>query len=131
MASLAFSPTRPGYLADLRTVVVHGAKELAITGGQGCDVNGNEWVGDGSDNLFTVYESTYEEFTVQAAAHPIHIHVNPLQVQTDNDDWNQPGVPFVSFCCPRYLVIILSLGLLSRRLDGRNFLERSVSDAHG
>ena len=38
-----------------------------------------------------VYESTYEEFTVTAAAHPIHIHVNPMQVQTDNDEWNVPG----------------------------------------
>ena len=48
-------------------------------------------MGDGTDNIFTVYESTYEEFTVTAAAHPIHIHVNPLQVVTDNDPWNQPG----------------------------------------
>lgn len=23
--------------------------------------------------------------------HPVHIHVNPIQVQEDQDDWNQPG----------------------------------------
>lgn len=91
LASLAFTPTRPTYLSDLRTVAVHGSKEIQIQGGGGCSINDEVWAGDGSDHLFTVYESTYEEYTVEAANHPMHIHVNPVQVQSDDDPWNAPG----------------------------------------
>lgn len=54
-------------------------------------MNGFTWEGDGSDSLWTVYPDTYEEFVINAARHPVHIHVNPMQVQTDQDAWNQPG----------------------------------------
>ena len=75
LADLAFTPRYPAYLEDLRSVTVHGSKEIAIAGGGGCTVNDEAWAGDGSDHMFAVYESTYEEYTVTAAAHPIHIHV--------------------------------------------------------
>jgi FtsP/CotA-like multicopper oxidase with cupredoxin domain len=91
LADLSFTPTRPGYLADLQAATVHGSKEIEINGGNGCSVNDAPWAGDGTDHLFTVYESTREEYTISAANHPIHIHVNPIQVIRDDDDWNQPG----------------------------------------
>ena len=91
LANLAFTPTRPPYLRDLRSETMHGSKEIEINGGGGCTINGQAWAGDGSDHLFTVYESTYEEYVVEADNHPMHIHVNPVQVQSDDDPWNQPG----------------------------------------
>jgi hypothetical protein len=91
LGSLAFTPIRPEYLQDLRTVTVHGSKEIEVDGRDDCTINGQVWAGDGSDHLFTVYKSTYEEYTVEADDHPLHIHVNPLQVMSDDDPWNQPG----------------------------------------
>lgn len=68
------------------------ARRLAgFAGGAGCTLNGFTWEGDGSDSLWTTYAGTYEEYNINAARHPVHIHVNPIQVIDDQDAWNQPG----------------------------------------
>ena len=42
-------------------------------------MNGQRWAE--ASNLFTVYASTVEEYSVAAAAHPLHVHVSPMQVR--------------------------------------------------
>ena len=54
-------------------------------------MNDQTWRGDGTDNLFTLPRGEIYEYAVNANAHPLHVHVNPMQVVKDNDEWNQPG----------------------------------------
>ena len=96
----------PDYLQDLRSHTVDGSHDLHIrtdypgkpegsrvNGKNGCSINYKVWRGDRRDNLFNVYAFTAEEYDVQADFHPLHVHVNPMQVQRDTllDPWYQPG----------------------------------------
>ena len=97
----------PDYLQDLRSHTVDGSHDLHIrtdypdnhdagpraNGKNGCSINYKVWRGDRRDNLFNVYAFTAEEYDVFAVYHPLHVHVNPMQVQRDTygDPWYRPG----------------------------------------
>ena len=77
LSTLDFIPNLPSYLRDLRSVSVHGRKEIGIDDGPGgCNINGNSWDGPGNP-MFSVYASTYEDIAVEADEHPLHVHINP------------------------------------------------------
>jgi FtsP/CotA-like multicopper oxidase with cupredoxin domain len=106
------APTMPGYLRDLRAVErVHQSKAVTMGWSGGCDVNGHRWTeeeanGDVDGNIFgdadadadggrssPIYPGTVVELSVSSTYHPMHFHVNPLQVveETEDGDWWRSG----------------------------------------
>ena len=91
LASMSFTPNMPSYLQDLRGRAIHGSKEIELDGGGGCTINGLAWQGVDGEGLFSVFPGTFEEFTIDGGDHPLHLHVNPLQVRDGINDWYRSG----------------------------------------
>eukprot|EP00941_MAST-03F_sp_MAST-3F-sp1_P002348 g2348.t1 len=99
------TPVYPNYLQDLRIATVHQKRDIQLGWSDGCDINGKRWTddehGDEEGHIFEdeegspIYPGTVVEFDIDSMYHPLHLHVNPLQVMVVTEeseaDWWREG----------------------------------------
>eukprot|EP00927_Polykrikos_kofoidii_P059631 TRINITY_DN54775_c0_g1_i1.p1 TRINITY_DN54775_c0_g1~~TRINITY_DN54775_c0_g1_i1.p1 ORF type:complete len:796 (+),score=65.50 TRINITY_DN54775_c0_g1_i1:94-2481(+) len=87
--------TMPSYLADLTSATADETFAAGITlrGGGGCEFNCGAYEMGVILRKFSV--NKIQEFTVDAGAHPFHMHVNHMQIVTSEEDpltnWHRVG----------------------------------------
>ena len=87
-------PNRPQYLADLRSVKAEDiAQTFSITMSEhGREINGKTFSGASlAHSMHNMTINTVEEWSVDITAHPLHVHVNPFQLQESLDEWDVAG----------------------------------------
>jgi len=85
----------PAYLPDLRNVqIANQMNRISLQGGRGCQFTCGAYGHDTVTEFIQLGET--HQWTVSAAGHPLHVHINHLQLSTVSadpfgDNWHQVG----------------------------------------
>jgi hypothetical protein len=90
----AFTPCLPVYVEDtLSLPSVDVAFTMEMRGPPANTMNGAQFTSFGeADKFHSLTAGTVEEWTVDGVDHPLHVHINPMQVMVDTaDGWHKAG----------------------------------------